>query len=148
MPHTFVVCVAFRGSCLTQHCSNISLWGLHQHALKTECMYLLLCCCPQAASAAATTGGRVPAAAAAAAVGVGCAAPERIMTTAKFLKQMGKKEGFKKEVQGFAARWVHGTGALHALYWACLQCLCWSLLVRSLLPRRGRGGGGGVGVGG
>jgi hypothetical protein len=45
-------------------------------------------------------------------VGVGCAAPERIMTTAKFLKQMGKKEGFKKEVQGFAARWVHGTGAL------------------------------------
>lgn len=50
------------------------------------------------------------AAAAAAAVGVGRAAAERIMTTAKFLRQMGKKEGFKKEVSGFAARWVHGTG--------------------------------------
>jgi hypothetical protein len=33
------------------------------------------------------------------------------MTTAKFLRQMGKKEGFKKEVAGFAARWVHGTGS-------------------------------------
>lgn len=52
----------------------------------------------------------MPAPAAAAAVGVGRAAAERIMTTAKFLRQMGKKEGFKKEVAGFAARWVHGTG--------------------------------------
>jgi hypothetical protein len=46
----------------------------------------------------------------AAAVGAGRAAAERVMTTAKFMRQMGRKGEFKKEVAGFAARWVHGTG--------------------------------------
>jgi hypothetical protein len=30
------------------------------------------------------------------------------------MRQLGKKEGFKKEAAGFAARWLHGTGALGA----------------------------------
>lgn len=35
---------------------------------------------------------------------------ERFMTTAKFMRTMGKKQGFKKEAPGFFNRWVHGTG--------------------------------------
>jgi hypothetical protein len=60
---------------------------------------------PQAAAAAAGVA-KVPVAA----VGAGRAAAERVITTAKFLRQMGRKGEFKKEVAGFAARWVHGTG--------------------------------------
>lgn len=42
--------------------------------------------------------------------GVGGRLAERFMTTAKFMRTMGKKQGFKKEAPGFFNRWVHGTG--------------------------------------
>jgi hypothetical protein len=44
------------------------------------------------------------------------------MSTAKFMKQMGKKQGFKKEAPGFFDRWVHGTGAGRM----CLSHCHWS----------------------
>lgn len=66
-----------------------------------------------AGAATGTSSSGLAPAAAAAAANAGAAAgglSVRLMSTEKFMKQMGKKQGFRKEAQGFFDRWVHGTG--------------------------------------
>jgi hypothetical protein len=53
---------------------------------------------------------------------------ERTVSTAKFMRQMGRKDGFKKEAPGFAARWINGTGVL-VWVWVCVGALAASVSV-------------------
>ena len=37
----------------------------------------------------------------------------RLLSTASFLKEVGVAGGLRKEVQGFAERWIYGRGTPH-----------------------------------
>jgi hypothetical protein len=55
------------------------------------------------------------------------------MSTAKFMKQMGKKQGFKKEAPGFFDRWVHGTGE-YSTYVQLSCCMKKTLVLKQVQP--------------
>ena len=60
----------------------------------------------------------------------------RLLSTASFLKEVGVAGGLRKEVQGFAERWIYGRGTPHiraAFQWhrwgSCRSCEATASLV-------------------
>ena len=61
----------------------------------------------------------------------------RLLSTASFLKEVGVAGGLRKEVQGFAERWIYGRGTPHiraAFQWHRRASHCMLMLRRTTLP--------------